>query len=497
MNKYFTEKTDGKDDVFAEDFNNAFDSVETDMNARQKTSEKNVADGYAGLDSTGKIHKEQIPETTASDVPYNGTESGLSALNVQSAIDELAADYEQGKVESDNRYLPQDIAAGTEPQTEYALAANAKNYQVYGNSVQDGTPTPESPVEIQSVGDLVTSGEYAGKYDVPVTVCGKNILPYPYSDTTKTENGITFTDNGDGTITVDGTATADIYFFLQSNITLSSGTYIMSGCPTRGSTTTYFIGFGSSTDADIGNGSVRTLPKDTTMNLFIKILNGTAISNIVFKPQLEEGSTATEYEPYRAETKHFYLDEPLRKMFEVDGLGAQYADYIDYEKQKVIRVIKELICNGDGSIAWFIGNKMTNTVSFSMKAKDSISRNGELNCNKFTTRGSGISSVDAEFVQQATLWLYVKINKSRLSGETSADFNAWLAENNLKLYYPLATPIEEPLTLAPMPLKEGTNNITTGTAIQPSNVIVDYYQNPTDVINSLKAAIVAMQSQTE
>ena len=113
-----------------------------------------------------------------------------------------------------------------------------------------------------------------------------------------------------------------------------------------------------------------------------------------------------------------------------------------------------------------------------MNAKDAVDRIGELNCNKFTTRGSGISSVDAEFVQQASLWLYVKINKSRLSGETSADFNAWLAENNLKLYYPLATPIEEPLPLAPMPLGAGTNNITTGTAIQPSNVIVDYYQKP-------------------
>ena len=164
---------------------------------------------------------------------------------------------------------------------EYSKGKNIRNYEVYGNSVQDGTPTPESPVEIQSVGDLT-----------------KNLLPYPYYDTTKTINGITFTDNGDGTITVDGTATADIYFFLQSNITLSSGTYIMSGCPTGGSTTTYFIGFGSSTDADIGNGAVRTLPEDRTMNLFIKILNGTAVSNIVFKPQLEEGTTATEYEPY-------------------------------------------------------------------------------------------------------------------------------------------------------------------------------------------------------
>ena len=33
---------------------------------------------------------------------------------------------------------------------------NLRNYEVYGNSVQDGTPSPESPVEIQSVGDLTT-----------------------------------------------------------------------------------------------------------------------------------------------------------------------------------------------------------------------------------------------------------------------------------------------------------------------------------------------------
>ena len=29
---------------------------------------------------------------------------------------------------------------------------------------------------------------------------GKNLLPYPYCETTKTSNGVTFTDNGDGSI---------------------------------------------------------------------------------------------------------------------------------------------------------------------------------------------------------------------------------------------------------------------------------------------------------
>ena len=36
---------------------------------------------------------------------------------------------------------------------------------------------------------------------------GKNLLKYPYIETTKTSQGITFTDNKDGSINVSGTAT--------------------------------------------------------------------------------------------------------------------------------------------------------------------------------------------------------------------------------------------------------------------------------------------------
>ena len=41
---------------------------------------------------------------------------------------------------------------------------------------------------------------------------GSNILSYPYTDTTKTTNGITFTVNGEGDVVVTGTASADAYF---------------------------------------------------------------------------------------------------------------------------------------------------------------------------------------------------------------------------------------------------------------------------------------------
>lgn len=44
----------------------------------------------------------------------------------------------------------------------------------------------------------------------------KQMLPYPFYDTTKTENGITFTDNGNGTLTINGTASADAVFILYN-----------------------------------------------------------------------------------------------------------------------------------------------------------------------------------------------------------------------------------------------------------------------------------------
>ena len=69
--------------------------------------------------------------------------------------------------------LPQSTASGTSiTLTDHLEGMEVINYSIYGNSTQDGEPTPETPIEIQSVGDLVTDeeDENYGKYDVPVTV---------------------------------------------------------------------------------------------------------------------------------------------------------------------------------------------------------------------------------------------------------------------------------------------------------------------------------------
>ena len=68
------------------------------------------------------------------------------------------------------------------------------------------------------------------------TTTGKNLLPFPYTDKTKTENGVTFDVKDDGKIHIYGTATKTTYFNLSNNIewgnesfSVKNGRYILIG----------------------------------------------------------------------------------------------------------------------------------------------------------------------------------------------------------------------------------------------------------------------------
>lgn len=133
---------------------------------------------------------------------------------------------------------------------------------------------------------------------VEVSRYGKNLISYPFYDTTVTRNGITFTDNKDGTITADGTATDLAFFVFATKPMYPNGTYYLSGCPSGGSTSTYWIGsngFGGAND--VGLGKVLNITKGLPQtNIVINIAKGTTVENLMFKPQLELGATATKYE---------------------------------------------------------------------------------------------------------------------------------------------------------------------------------------------------------
>ena len=115
----------------------------------------------------------------------------------------------------------------------------------------------------------------------------KNLIPYPYTNTTKTIDGVTFTDNGDGSITVNGKATSSIDFTLCQFTTKKDVKYFISGCPTGGSSSTYYLhmrGF----NQDVGKGATIGGVYDFTNTIDIVITEGTTVENLVFTPILKQ-----------------------------------------------------------------------------------------------------------------------------------------------------------------------------------------------------------------
>ena len=144
----------------------------------------------------------------------------------------------------------------------------------------------------------------AGLSAVSVKKYGKNLIPYPYADTTMTKNGITFTDNGDGSVTVNGTATEEATFNVAYNANgiVGNGTYFLSGCPKGGRGYSLQVNLGGSwnyDNYDLGNGK-KLIANSSFTAIVISISVGTTVNNLVFRPQLEPGDAATEYEPYKA-----------------------------------------------------------------------------------------------------------------------------------------------------------------------------------------------------
>lgn len=137
---------------------------------------------------------------------------------------------------------------------------------------------------------------------------GRNLIPYPYADgMSKAENGITFTVNTDGTITVNGTATAHAQFFLYQNkeelMGMEKGKTCI--CSMNDSSTNlliyadYYSNGEWKYPAFTSTGSNFVVPDSWEgVQLYILVKSGETLSNLVLKPMLNYGSSALPYEPY-------------------------------------------------------------------------------------------------------------------------------------------------------------------------------------------------------
>lgn len=152
-------------------------------------------------------------------------------------------------------------------------------------------------------GETITSDEVELYGDAHAV--GKNLIPT--IDEPLSANGITCMVNVDGSITLDGTATANTYINFP-HMMIEAGTYTLSS----GSAIPTGIGLSlreannqSTNLLRVSNGqsaATGTIAYNGDAYVYISINSGTTVSNLTIYPQLEEGSEATAYEPYQGMT---------------------------------------------------------------------------------------------------------------------------------------------------------------------------------------------------
>ena len=126
-----------------------------------------------------------------------------------------------------------------------------------------------------------------------------NLISYPYVDKRTTINGVTFTVNNDGTVNVNGTATARCDFSLSNYVPVTVGaSYFFSGCPIGGGSDTFifYLYDGINGFADKGEG-LKVVAKVNFFVFKIIVYTGATVDNLVFKPMLNVGDVAYPYSP--------------------------------------------------------------------------------------------------------------------------------------------------------------------------------------------------------
>ena len=368
-------------------------------------------------------------------------------------------------------------------------------HTAYGMSVQSGTPTPSSPVDIESA-----------KADFRSV--GKNLIPYPYANNSQTMSYVEFTVNDDGTIKANGTASADIYFYIhyrgnvleESPCIIKNGTYVFSGCPTGASLTTFRIGLGrthngayNSLGEDFGTGCTITLNGDdysadrVHLAILISIKKNAVLNNVIFKPMLRLADVTDEtYEPY---TKHDTTTDLTLRAIEVTSSDAYnlirdgkyyIADTLDYDEDDGFGVTRR--------VGEQIVDEITEIGSTPHYGRVLADENFKLDSQRLQTcnkSNSFVASTYNDFVANnnrftATLqnnkWYWYFRDDSK---ESLQDWQTWIVSNPITIIGILATPTTEAITtaqaLALLGLKTYDESTTISSQAEPSCTIAVEY----------------------
>lgn len=249
---------------------NASEKLTTyDTNAEQRTSDYN-RNAEQKMEAYNSNHTEKVTEYNQN-AETKTAEFDSNAAALQTEVDRLRGECDT--LAAENRKQENRISA-------LMKLNKGQTYDILpeeGETESRTAPSGSKYVSVDKVG---------GKSLVWNQLVDGSNLPR-----TQTINGITFTNNGDGSITVDGTATDNANLNLQrmNNTTIIGHKYLLLGGAAGGSISTYFYRYdsnGGSQAYDYGNGAIFTKTAEGSTYITIRVVSGVTVSGLAFKPQL-------------------------------------------------------------------------------------------------------------------------------------------------------------------------------------------------------------------
>lgn len=342
-------------------------------------------------------------------------------------------------------------ASGEMIHLDDAIDAPPVGMKIFGKTTQNGKPDPAAPVPLVSVG---TSG------NIKLTSAGKNLLPYPFYQSAPTLNGVTYTDNGDGSITVSGTATDyTSFWFTRYDLRLRKGvTYTISvsgNYSVTGGASLLVSSKDKGSIASINLAAQKSLSftaeEDyTDVGVYMILTKASYAITGTISPQLELGSVATEHEPYNGNTIAIPVPGGLPGIpvasggNYTDSNGQQWiCDEIDLVWGVYIKRTHTRVINGGSPL--FVSQREGHNRFEARFTDDYIAKHEtQAVCSHFRVSSRLLGTNDTNNIicaYSGTARVFLRFDQCA----TVEELAAWLAENPVTFVYSLANPVETDL----------------------------------------------------
>ena len=439
---------------------------------------------YSGEVHTG-VDKQRLISESDIDQTYNpesqNAQSGTAVAEAVAPIESKADVLELGS------------ATGKAVAVTDSAAGKNIGLSVYGESAQDGTPSPESPVEIESVENPVV-GVYGKNLITTDLMQLENWTPesgtnihYEFDSIPENSDGDTFTFSfGLGGVPSSEYDVGFITFeYSDNNWETKTTTYMATGTSLTASTHTF------------------TTVKGRKYRVWRQYGNMERFARATYF-QLETGAAATDYEPY-SQPQTVTIPYTLRGIKGSDGSWAARDEIVVDGKQKTVQLVRRVVqavldgsadehyqCNNIPNVAHLFTCFNYGTTSYFGHIQHTFTQRDLGLCDSYTLSTAALAqSPDKSF--RATDAIYF-INQD--VEESVEAWRAYLAEHPITCYLALAEPEVTDITdtEAGQALLALVTHYPNTTVVCDADCALRYKADTTIAYNNLLSRVAALEA---